>query len=476
MSYRLFTGTLTASSVLFTAAVAAGQDEAPASEFRWPAYQTQRFKEDYSALHRLDEVPARDWFDRIKYVPLNEQGDIWLSFGGQARLRYEGVRNFRFRPGVNDNFHFLQRYFLWSSLNIGPDLRVFVEAKSAWVHDRDLPGGRRTLDHDEFDIQNAFAEWRSGPDRELGLFVRAGRQELLYGRQRLISPLDWSNTRRSWEGAVGQVSGENWTADLFWARFVPVRKYDFNRGDSDHRFWGVYSTINKPADLPLNMDAYFLGRHLDDAVGLPGSDSDRYTAGGRLWGPIGATGFTGDLEGAYQFGKDAGRTIDAFFAAGEIVYAWADHDMKPSLALGGGYASGDGDPADGRARTFNHLYPLGHAWLGYVDVIGRQNIIDLRITGRIEPMQRLWVQLDYHNFWRARRADALYDAGGNVVFPGAADSSRYVGSEIDLTVGWAFDHHTSLLVGYSRFFRGRFITENRGKDIDFWYTQLTFTF
>jgi hypothetical protein len=27
-----------------------------------------------------------------------------------------------------------------------------------------------------------------------------GRQELLYGAQRLISPLDWANTRRTFEG------------------------------------------------------------------------------------------------------------------------------------------------------------------------------------------------------------------------------------------------------------------------------------
>ena len=43
-------------------------------------------------------------------------------------------------------------------------------------------------------------------------------------------------------------------------------------------------------------------------------------------------------------------------------------------------ASGDDDPTDGDLETFNQLFPLGHAYFGYIDVIGRQNIIDVSPT------------------------------------------------------------------------------------------------
>ena len=32
------------------------------------------------------------------------------------------------------------------------------------------------------------------------LTLRPGRQMLLFGKQRLVSPLDWSNTMRAWDG------------------------------------------------------------------------------------------------------------------------------------------------------------------------------------------------------------------------------------------------------------------------------------
>jgi hypothetical protein len=36
--------------------------------------------------------------------------------------------------------------------------------------------------------------------KEAPAYVRVGRQELLYGSQRLISTLDWANTRRTFQG------------------------------------------------------------------------------------------------------------------------------------------------------------------------------------------------------------------------------------------------------------------------------------
>jgi hypothetical protein len=445
------------------------------ADFTWPAYQTQRFREDYSQLYRLHAVPARDWADSIKYIPLNDAGDVWLSLGGQARWRYEGVRNYLFDPHQDDPFYFLHRYFLWGSVNFGPDVRIFAEGKSAWAHDRDLPGGRRVLDHDELDLQNAFFEWRTPRDHSPGLLVRAGRQELLYGRQRLISPLDWSNTRRTWDGVVGQVRGASWSVDAFAAWFAPVRKYEFNETDTDHGLWGLYSTLTRLGGTGHNLDAYLLGQHRDPS---PAVNVDRYTAGGRLWGPLSPHNLAYEVEGAYQFGQSSGLSIDAFMFTAEVSQTLREVAWTPVLTAGIDYASGDRNAADGRSRTFNQLYPLGHAYLGYVDVVGRQNIIDLRFTARVSPATKLWLQLDVHNFWRAQRRDALYDAGGNAIRTGGPGTSRRVGTELDVTLGYAFDHHWQMLLGYSHFFAGSFITDSPqgGSDIDFWYAQLTWTF
>ena len=56
---------------------------------------------------------------------------------------------------------------------------------------------------DRGDILNLFVdvnllEWDNHP-----VVARVGRQELLLGSQRLISTLDWANTRRTFEGVAG---------------------------------------------------------------------------------------------------------------------------------------------------------------------------------------------------------------------------------------------------------------------------------
>ena len=50
---------------------------------------------------------------------------------------------------------------------------------------------------------NLFADIKLGQFLNGPAYLRVGRQELLYGSQRLISTLDWVNTRRTFQGIKG---------------------------------------------------------------------------------------------------------------------------------------------------------------------------------------------------------------------------------------------------------------------------------
>ena len=147
------------------------------------------------------------------------------------------------------------------------------------------------------------------------------------------------------------------------------------------------------------------------------------------------------------------------------------------MGVGFDFASGDDDPTDGDVGTFNQLFPLGHAFLGYIDAVGRQNIIDLHVTVGAWPVEKtIRVQADIHQFWLAEDDDALYSAGGGILRAGTG-SETDVGTEVDLTVLWNANRHTSVLAGYSHFFAGDLIDQTGpSDDIDFFYTQITFTF
>ena len=104
-----------------------------------------RQNEDWSVLAGYDTFQTKSFFDPIKYIPLTDDGNFWMSFGGQIRFRFEGWNNFNFDKEFDDTF-FLTRLRLHTDIHTGKYLRFFAEMKSAFSTDRDLPGGRRTLD------------------------------------------------------------------------------------------------------------------------------------------------------------------------------------------------------------------------------------------------------------------------------------------------------------------------------------------
>ena len=91
--------------------------------------------------------------------------------------------------------------------------------------------------------------------------------------------------------------------------------------------------------------------------------------------------------------------------------------------------------------------------------------------------RKLTLRGDYHLFWRASDADAVYNAAGGVLRADNGSDASYVGSEIDLLLNWQIDRHLSSYLGYSHFFAGDFIEQTGpSDDIDFFYAALTYTF
>jgi len=471
-----------------------------------PPYSVVRWNEDYSYLN--DPNLRTDFLDPIKYIPLNDSGDFYLSLGGQARYRYEYFNNANFGAGTQDadGYHLL-RFLAHADLHLGPNVRLFVQGKSSLIEDGGIgPGGDpRPIDADELDVQQAFADLTLPLGDKNSLLLRFGRQDLLYGAQRLISPLDWTNTRRTFEGfKTSLTTGPN-TLDLFWVRLVDVEREEFNNGDPNTSFAGIYDVLAIPGlvakDDNSKLDLYGLALNRTNArfaqnaaAATPTADEDRYTLGIRLSGN--PKPFDFDLEGDYQFGQFGRGDISAWAFAAEGGYTLAQAPFAPRLFLGFDIASGDRDPANPDLQTFNQLAPLGHAYLGYIDVVGRQNIIDLHpgveltLAQNFTMVKKLTLRSEYHLFWRESTDDALYNvAAGIATAPPVAgvqraaggSNSSYVGSELDLLLNWQIDRHTAAYVGYSHFFAGDFIDDTAGtggfnEDIDFFYAAVAFTF
>jgi hypothetical protein len=150
--------------------------------------------------------------------------------------------------------------------------------------------------------------------------------------------------------------------------------------------------------------------------------------------------------------------------------------MSPRVYAEFDYASGDGKPG-GDVGTFNQLFPNNHSYFGYMDYIGRQNIVSASAGLALTPVRDLTLSLQEYFFWRASDRDALYDKAQNVLRPGTGTTARYVGAEIDLLATYNFTRHLLGYAGYSRFFAGEFIRRTGpSRDSDFLYGALQYTF
>lgn len=449
-----------------------------------PPYTLMRWDEDYSFLR--DPARRTDLFDPIKYIPLGDDPNNYLSFGGSARYRYELFNNNNFGAGPQDDtgYH-LTRAFAHADLHLGP-VRGFFQVKTAMEDGRS--GGPRATDADEFDVQQAFLDLRLPLGEAGSVTLRGGRQEMVYGAQRLVGPLDWANTRRTFEGGKAIFSfSKTHTLDLFWVRPVIVDKEEPNDGDGNTSFAGVYDQLTFPhflgdgAKSKLELYGFILNRTGASYPNEGSGDEDRYTLGARF--SSAPKPFDLDVEGAYQFGTFAAGNVSAWSVAVDAGYNLAAVTFAPRPFLGFDAASGDRTQGDGDVQTFNQLFPTGHPYFGYIDAIGRQNIVDVHpgveatLVQDAKFAKKVTLRAEHHWFWRESDADAVYNAAGAVLRNAPDNRESYIGAETDLLLNWQIDRHTAAYFGYSHFFAGDFIQQTGPSgDIDFVYAAVQFTF
>ncbi len=426
-------------------AAAAAAQPAPTAR---PAYRELRFDEDWSVLADPSALPSHDLFDPLKYVELGDS--VWVSFGGQLRARFESWNDYDFSE---DQVIGLGRVMAHADVHFGERVRFFIEGKSASSTDPGVFDDTRPGDVDWLELQNAFLELTGEKLR-----LRLGRQELGFGRQRLVSPLDWANARRTFDGATLEWLGEDWHTTLFANRPVKVRADEWNSYQATEAFYGVHTT-RRAAEAQPRLDLYLYGIE-------PDSGKQRFaTLGGRVADAIADSPFDYDLEAAVQAGRDR---LTGMLAT-QLGWWLPELRLSPRFYVGFDWASANG------GDVFDPLFPLGHAYLGAIDVIGRSNILapSLGVTAR--PLPAVTVDLVTYQFWLDDPNAGLFVADGRQLR--GAGSSHNVGAEIDLLGKWQIDPHTALSAGYAHFFPGAFVRETGPSGAtDFFYGMVQFTF
>lgn len=388
--------------------------------------------------------------DRLKNIPLAGARPVTLSIGGQLRWREEFYRGFNTLDVDDDNSQ--TRVLLSADVVAGRRARgyarLFTEVRDDQSYGRTLPGGARPQDADRHDVQTLQVEIGRGAN-----LLRVGRQEIALGQQRLIGVADWSNTRRSSEGARLQLVRGRLAFEAVDARPVLVRQTARNLADSTQRYrtLSLGSAIGaKPLarGLPAVWQAYWYEQTIHPTSG---ARSYRLTTGGRVqwtWGgPRSALARAFEVEAAAQRGTVGARDIHAWFAVAETQLQWKRARGAPTLALGVEQASGENPTTVGTLEAFNVLYPAAHAHGGYADVIGRTNTRELHGISTWDPLAPLNLRLAVYRFDRVRTDDAAYTKTNTVFRAAGSNRDRHIADELDLTGTWRLDNHIRLVFG-----------------------------
>ena len=440
-----------------------------------PKYHNLRFEEDWKPCLCVPCCERDHWSDRIKAVCLTRCPlPVRIDTGGQIRVRLENFENFNLGNAVeNDDGWALVRARAHVNINVTDCFRVFVEGIWADQYSRTL--GPRPIDVVEGDLLNGFAEYKGCIcGWEAGLW--GGRRELQFGKQVLISPLDWANTRRTFQGGGAFAECGGHRVDAFWTRRVLNQPDQFNEWDEDGEFFGVY--YQNTCWTCVEWDAYFLGLFNDpNTYQGTAANERRYTVGARGYGKIPGTRFDWIAEGGFQFGTFGDADIAAWFALVDFGYRICNFWWKPRVWIGADYASGDSDPLDGTQGTFNQLFPLAHKYLGIADLFARQNIVAARFGIDTEPAKGLKLFVHLLGFWRANDADDVYNVAGGVLRPAAHSTSNDLGVELDVFAKWALSRQLTLFGGWAHFFAGDFFgAAGDANDEDFFYAGAQYTF
>lgn len=413
------------------------------------AYKSVYYENDFSYLCDPDYT---GWAlgDGLKKQRL--LGGGWFDLGGEYRARLHREQNHRGLglTGRDDDF-LLHRTRFYGDFHFTPDIRVFAEIIDAESNYESFTP--RGIEVNRTDMLNLFADLRLLAKHDFSWSARIGRQELLLGSQRVISPLDWANTRRTFEGIRATRKSKDLVIDGFWTHPVRTNDHSFDSPDRDQEFMGVYASfLGQPK---VTTDFYAL-RYLN---GLGTNQFEANTVGWRQQGSNDLLMW--DFESAYQFGENndgsdrSAATVTAGVGKSLTDLAWA-----PAIWLYYDWASGDNDR--GQGNGYDHLFPLGHKYNGFMDLFGRRNLEDVNLMFTVTPSKKLKLLLWYHYFFLENKHDTPYTLAMTAFNPTNSPGSADLGHEIDLLATWSLTSRQEFVFGYSHFFSGDYYQNTPG--------------
>ncbi len=299
-----------------------------------------------------------------------------------------------------------------------------------------------------------------------GIFLRLGRQEIVWGEGRLLGASDWSPTGRSLDAVRGSLALGEFDFDAFAAiiRTPGALAPEVQRDDAHSsegtgaQVYGLRVAWNTSPWLVLEWN------NLARVVRAPTSGllvpGDLVLSGLRFAGNY--LGLSYSVEGAYEFGRVAvvGATAPIRAYAGVARVEWTT-TLAGQVRFGaqGSYASGQDqnktrlDPTSAITR-FDPILPDVRTAHGPMGLYAWSNIIEAAAFGSVSPAEELRIVTGYRYVALAVPSDTWQSATLFPIGNAPNNTARTLGHEIDAAIEYAPWDALSMSLGYGAFVTG----------------------
>jgi Alginate export len=377
----------------------------------------------------------------------------WLKLGVELRGRAESNNGFE---GASSEPLYLNRLRLNAGFQPAPWMRFFVQAQDARAFSRDPDHEEESL-RNTLDLRQAYVDFGRV---EAGWQLRAGRQELAVGDERLVGADNyWDGFGQAFDAVLLGFTGARFRVDAFTRFRVQPSRRSLDPSDTASRIAGL--TLQFKTRGAGVLEPYFLwkrGGDTGDLLEHPGH-RDVLTPGVRAQGAL-PHSLDYNIEMALQRGHVVDERISAWAGHWELGWKPLGKDSGLRLGLEYNFASGDRDLADGKHGTFDDLYPAGFNKCGMADPIAWRNI-RYPAVGVEVPLTRRWtVYGGYRNFRLATVHDGLYPGGDEYLARNPAATRADVGSHVLASAGYAHSDHWKAYAGYGYLFPGAYLRQS----------------
>jgi hypothetical protein len=436
-----------------------------------PHYHNLRYNDNF--CQAVDPAKPTDPWDKLKCITIGDGkwGPSYLTIGGEVRERFETYLNPNF--GIHaprSDAYLLDRTQEDFDLHVTDYFRAFVQlGELERLGNRGVPS---TTDVDKFDLLQGFIDVRPQTPWGDAPVLRVGREELLFGFQRLIAVREGPNVRRDFDGARLSDQVGDLKVDLFTVRPVVDNTGVFDdRANTAQSMSGGYLTM--PIVGALRADLYLLNYENTAAKfrGLTGVEK-RVTSGVRLFGA--ADGFDWNFEAAGQTGTFRNHDVRAYLLAGIAGYTFRDLPWTPRLAVETNDASGD-NAHGSTIGTFNAMFPR-LPYFAETALLVPANVVDVRPVLTVKPVEDVMVVFGWDSLWRASTTDGLYGSGMSEYANTSRVTGGRIGTELTVDVRWRIDEHLQLGAIAAEFLSGPAVQEAFGKTVTYGVLFATYRF